>query len=239
MKGSHFITAHPGLHERLAGRAIYGEAADGRPIFVLPLGSATLVGTTEVPLDTEPADATASPEELAYLLEAVNGLFTDLRLNKADIEMHYAGVRPLPRSDATKLGSVTRRHWLEPCPSAPEPFYSLVGGKLTTCRSLAEAGTKTILARLGREPIRNSRERPLPGGENYPTSATAIETECRRLSSRLGYSLDAITVVWSLVGTRTESVLSDTGSHMSTPVDQSLPNRDEFAEAVRRLDDRT
>ena len=35
-KGSHFITAHAGLATALAGRAIYAEARDGRPVFILP-----------------------------------------------------------------------------------------------------------------------------------------------------------------------------------------------------------
>jgi glycerol-3-phosphate dehydrogenase len=208
VKGSHFLTGHAGLRERLAGRAIYGEAPDGRPIFVLPLGPATLVGTTEVPLDTEPAEAVASTEELEYLLAAVNGMFADLELDAGDIEMHYSGVRPLPRANSAKLGAVTRRHWLEPCESAPEPFYSLVGGKLTTCRSLAQEGTATILARLGLRPTANSQERPLPGGENYPTDARALEAEWRRLAARFSLSQPAIETVWSLVGTRAESILA-------------------------------
>lgn len=207
VKGSHFLTSHAGLHAKLSGRAIYGEAADGRPVFVLPFGSMTLVGTTEVPMDTDPAEAVASSEELDYLLGAVNGLFADLKLTAADINMHYSGVRPLPRSDSKKLGAVTRRHWLEPCASAPEPFYSLVGGKLTTCRSLAEEGAAMILSRLGRQPTANSRERPLPGGENYPRDTAAVEAEWRRLAAGLGFSVSAIEAVWSLVGTRTEAVL--------------------------------
>jgi glycerol-3-phosphate dehydrogenase len=209
VKGSHFITTHAGLRERLAGRAIYGEAHDGRPIFVLPMGTATLIGTTEVPLDADPADAVASPEELDYLLNAVNEMFEDLRIQPADIEMHYSGVRPLPRAGSTKLGAVTRRHWLEPCESAPEPCYSLVGGKLTTCRSLAQEGAATILARLGLGPTADSRERPLPGGENYPADAAALESEWRRLAVRFSLPQAAIEAVWSLVGTRTESTLAE------------------------------
>ena len=125
VKGSHFLTSHAGLHAKLAGRAIYGEAADGRPVFVLPFGSMTLVGTTEVPMDTDPAEAVASPEELDYLVGAVNGLFADLQLTSGDIGMHYSGVRPLPRSDSKKLGAVTRRHWLEPCRQRQSRFIRL------------------------------------------------------------------------------------------------------------------
>ena len=47
-------------------------------------------------------------------------------------------------------GDYRRKHWLEEHTSAPLPFYSIVGGKLTTCRSLAEsARAETIVAQLG------------------------------------------------------------------------------------------
>jgi glycerol-3-phosphate dehydrogenase len=48
--------------------------------------------------------------------------------------------------------------------AAPVPLVSLVGGKLTTCRSLAEETAAAVLARLGRKAIANSRERPIPKG---------------------------------------------------------------------------
>ncbi|HEV3415864.1 MAG TPA: FAD-dependent oxidoreductase, partial [Pirellulales bacterium] len=137
-KGSHFITHHEPLRARLAGRAIYVEAADGRPVFVLPFGQATLIGTTDLLFADDPADAVATPEELQYLVEAVNELFPDLRLSTADIALHYSGVRPLPASDASATAAVTRRHWLEPNTESAVPLYSIIGGKLTTCRSLAE-----------------------------------------------------------------------------------------------------
>ena len=131
-KGSHFVTYHPGLRDRLAGRGIYVEAADGRPVFVLPFGDGTLVGTTDLVYDDDPAQAQASPEELDYLLNAVNDLFSDVRLSPRDIEMHYSGVRPLPYVGPRTPSAVTRRHLLQPNPDCPVPFYSIIGGKLTT-----------------------------------------------------------------------------------------------------------
>src|SRR5207248_10052739 len=59
-KGSHFVTAHAGLRAALAGRGIYAEAADGRPVFVLPLGENSLVGTTDIPFSGDPAAAVAA-----------------------------------------------------------------------------------------------------------------------------------------------------------------------------------
>jgi glycerol-3-phosphate dehydrogenase len=208
-KGSHFITHHQRLRDRLGGRAIYVEAADGRPVFVLPFGQATLVGTTDLPFHDDPASAVASPDELRYLVDAVNDLFPDLRLAVDDISLHYSGVRPLPDAGPTTPGAVTRRHWLEPNNDCPIPLYSVIGGKLTTCRSLAEESAGTILARLGLEQQANSRDRPLPGGEDYPRDPARLQAEWNRIATRFGLELACIEAMWSLVGTRTESVLAD------------------------------
>ena len=78
-----------------------------------------------------------------------------------------------------------------------------------------------ILSRLGRQPTANSRERPLPGGENYPRDAAAVEAEWKRLAAGLGFSVSAIEAVWSLVGTRTGAVLSASVANASTPGDGS------------------
>jgi glycerol-3-phosphate dehydrogenase len=160
-KGSHFVTGSAKLKELLSGRAVYTEASDGRPVFVLPFVNGTLIGTTDEPFEGDPATATATPRELDYLVEAVNEVFPDLKLTSADIDMHYAGVRPLPHSDAATTAAVSRGHWLEPNPNAPLPFFSIVGGKLTTCRSLAEESAATILKAIGMPVVGNSEDRPI------------------------------------------------------------------------------
>jgi glycerol-3-phosphate dehydrogenase len=164
-KGSHFLTANETLRGLLAGRAIYGEARDGRPVFILPFGASTLVGTTDEPYRGHPQDAQATNVELDYLLDAVNHILPDAQLAPVDIEQHYCGVRPLPKTDAATPAAITRRHWLEENTSSAVPMYSVIGGKLTTCRSLAEEAVATILPRIGRNKIADSRERPLSGTE--------------------------------------------------------------------------
>jgi glycerol-3-phosphate dehydrogenase len=54
---------------------------------------------------------------------------------------------------------------MEPQAGAPWPLFSIIGGKLTTCRSLAEEAADRLLATLGRVRTASSRDRPLPGGE--------------------------------------------------------------------------
>ncbi|MBC7852376.1 MAG: FAD-dependent oxidoreductase, partial [Pirellulaceae bacterium] len=165
-KGSHFFTWHPQLKEMLGGNGIYTEAADGRPVFLLPLAEGTLVGTTDASFSGDPATAMATDEELDYLVAVVRGIFPAAGVARHDIAWHYSGIRPLPYVDAQSTAAITRRHQLVWNESSPIPLLSLIGGKLTTCRSLAEETAAAVLVRLGESAadVRNSRARVIPGG---------------------------------------------------------------------------
>ena len=165
-KGSHFFTWHSQLKELLGGNGIYTEAADGRPVFLLPLAEGTLVGTTDLPFRGDPATAVATDEELEYLVAVVRCIFPAAGVTQHDIAWHYSGVRPLPHIDAKNTAAITRRHQLVWNEGSHIPLVSLVGGKLTTCRSLAEETAAAVLVRLGEgaADIRNSRARVIPGG---------------------------------------------------------------------------
>ncbi len=160
-KGSHLLTPHAGLRNRLDGNGVYLEADDGRPIFLLPLGDATLIGTTDLVFGGDPQDAVATEDEIEYLVAAVNQVFPDLQFARDEVTLHYCGVRPLPFADNTTPGAITRRHLLEEHADASVPFYSIVGGKLTTSRSLAEETASTVLTRVGREIKSTSCDRPI------------------------------------------------------------------------------
>ncbi len=214
-KGSHFLTHDPALAEALGGSALYAEAEDGRPIFAMPLGHAVLVGTTDIPFEGDLADVVASDEELDYLLDAVHRLFPHIRLTRDDIHLHYSGVRPLPFCDETVPGAITRRHWMEEHTDSDVPLYSIIGGKLTTCRSLADEAARTILSRLGKSPASNSRDRIIPGGESHPTNREELAAEWDRLARQSEVQRGSVEAIWSLYGSRCRDLLptlSDTSN---------------------------
>ncbi|MFM8380012.1 MAG: glycerol-3-phosphate dehydrogenase/oxidase, partial [Planctomycetia bacterium] len=163
-KGSHVVLDAAPLRAALGERGVYAEADDGRPVFVLPFGPRlVLVGTTDIPFAGDPSMATADEQEIAYLLAAVARLFPAVAPGRGAVQQHYCGVRPLPAADGAVPAAVTRRHMLVRHPAAPQPTWSIVGGKLTTCRSLAEQSAREILGTLGLPVRSTSRERPLPG----------------------------------------------------------------------------
>ena len=162
-KGSHLLIDSSQLRRALGSRGVYAEAADGRPMFVLPFGGRlVLVGTTDIPFSGDPATARADDAEIDYLLAAVGVLFPAVAPRRSDVVQHYCGVRPLPATDGAPAG-ITRRHMIVRRAGAPLPLWSIVGGKLTTCRSLAESAAAEILTALSMPVTATSRDRPLPG----------------------------------------------------------------------------
>ncbi|NLF68047.1 MAG: glycerol-3-phosphate dehydrogenase/oxidase [Candidatus Anammoximicrobium sp.] len=226
-QGSHFLTFHRALAEALGGQGVYAEAEDGRPVFVLPWDRGTLVGTTDLPYHGDPGEAVASDAELEYLVGVVRQLFPQIALTRDDIHLHYSGVRPLPQTGGATPASVTRRHWMEAHLGSGVPLYSIVGGKLTTCRSLAEESAATILKRLGRPVLANSRERPIPGGDSYPAAETDLQGEWQRLGGRFGLPPESVRAIWALYGSRAGTVLAEldglpgdtvAGTHLPRPL---------------------
>jgi len=198
-KGSHLLVRSESLRGGLSGFGVYCEATDGRPIFVLPFGpELVLVGTTDIPFTGDPADARTDEAEIDYLLTAVRRLFPAAGLRREQVQQHYCGVRPLPNAAGAGGGrppaGITRRHLLVRHEGAPVPLWSIVGGKLTTCRSLAEVTAATVLAGIGLPVLATSRERPLPGNCAGASRDAAVRG-CRDLAGRSGLATDEAAVV--------------------------------------------
>jgi glycerol-3-phosphate dehydrogenase len=142
VRGSHIVLPRfPGAPT--AG--LYTEAADGRPVFVLPWNEQILVGTTEVPDSGDPARTAPSNEEIEYLLRTVTKLFPKAKISAHDIKYAFAGVRPLPNTPGDKPSAVTRRHFLhDHSDDGAQKLISVIGGKLTTAASLARECARKI-----------------------------------------------------------------------------------------------
>ena len=258
-KGSHFVTFHPELAQLLDRNGIYAEAADGRPVFLLPFGEAVLVGTTDEPFAGDPDTARATPAELQYLMDAVHGVFPQVTLSHADLEVVYSGVRPLPASGPSVPAAITRRHWLAEHAGLGVPCFSVVGGKLTTCRSLAESAAQSILNRLHQASRTTSEERPLPGSAvSQDVTERTVEGEIQRstlvddtaLAKQFDMPIETIAAVRSLYGERAGAVFlaslngAQSGQQTEnatlldcTPYPVALARYMVEHEWVRRLDD--
>ncbi len=212
-KGSHFITFHSPLRLALGDNAVYAEADDGRLVFVLPFRDAVLVGTTDERFDQDPGAARATPDELAYLMGMVNRVFPQVRLTQEHIELHYSGVRPLPVPRGGPAAAITRDHSIITHRIHNHPLLTIVGGKLTTCRSLAEQVADQVFQTLGVQRRAETRERPYPGGSAYPTTPSALAEAWERLAAQFDVNMTEVLSLWSLIGNRTEKVLTELEGH--------------------------
>ncbi len=142
VRGSHIVLP------RFSGSpsaAVYTEAADGRPIFVIPWNDQILVGTTEVADNGDPEKTVPSADEINYLVRSVAHLFPKAKLSAQSVKHAFAGIRPLPYSPENRPSAVTRRHILhDHTGDGAAHMLSMIGGKLTTAASLARDCARKI-----------------------------------------------------------------------------------------------
>ena len=198
-KGAHIVVDRlPGMTEA----ACYAEAgADGRPFFIIPWNGMTLIGTTDIPYDGDPARVSVDAAEIDYLFTEAGRLFPGAGLTRASIHYHYAGVRPLPSAVAKDQAAITRRHHIKHHRTIARGLYSVIGGKLSTYRHLAEEVVDRLARKVHRDlsPCETAR-RSLPGALSEPAPL------CAELSGRAGLTAAAANRLTGLYGARAVDV---------------------------------
>jgi len=141
VKGSHIVL--PRLYE--GEHAFILQNDDGRVIFMIPYGDIhTLVGTTDIPVEGDPAAPRASDAEIDYICRAVSRYLAK-PARPEQVAWSYSGVRPLYDDGSADPSDVTRDYTLRVDDDQHAmPVLSVYGGKITTYRVLAEKA----LARL-------------------------------------------------------------------------------------------
>lgn len=174
-KGSHIVV---GPFKGAPKDAFYVEAAaDGRPFFIIPWNGQYLIGTTDIRYGADLGEIRASREEVDYLLSETNRVFPAAQLGSDDIHYAYAGVRPLPHRQKGPESSITRRHIIRRNRKIARGLISIIGGKLTTYRNLAEQTVDRVGKMLGRRlPDCRTRDTLLPGAYRLDEARTALES---------------------------------------------------------------
>ena len=111
------------------------KTSDGRVLFCIPWLGATLVGTTDTPVEFAALEPAALEGEIDFVLETVGQYLTEPPARN-DILSVFAGIRPLVKSvDAVKTSALSRGHDLLVDRSG---LITITGGKWTTYRRMAE-----------------------------------------------------------------------------------------------------
>ena len=162
VQGSHIV-----VPRRYAGEhAFILQNDDRRVVFMIPFEERfTLVGTTDVPVQGDPADARASDEEVAYLCRAASR-YLARALEPSEVIWRYAGVRPLYDDGSHDPSAITRDYTLRVDDvGGATPVLSVFGGKLTTYRRLAEHALDRLRPYFPAMKSAWTAHTPLPGSD--------------------------------------------------------------------------
>jgi glycerol-3-phosphate dehydrogenase len=208
-KGSHLILDHPELNRAANGHEIFFENNDGRIVLILPYLDKVMIGTTDIRID-DPEGAVCTPEEVDYMLKLVKKVFPTINVEPSQIVFQFSGVRPLPSSDRSYTGNVSRDHSIAAVEPKPDglafPIFSLIGGKWTTFRAFAEQATDRVLERLGRARNANTMNLAIGGGKDYPRDAAARKAWIENVSKQSGLSVDRVETLLERYGTRAQLI---------------------------------
>lgn len=199
-KGTHLVV------RRFAGGpatdCVYYEArSDGRQVLVIPWDGRYLIGSTDKRFTGDLDRAQPDQDEVDYILAETNLAFPAARLSADDVEYAYTGVRPLPYVPTGDVGKITRKHIIHAHGPAFPGLLTVIGGKLTTFRTLGEHAADRAAKLLGVRERSSTRASTLPGARGDLAAAGA------RVASLLpGLGEAAVARLVALYGTRSIEV---------------------------------
>ncbi len=175
-RGTHLVLRAAALDGLTTAVMAPVPGASNRFVFALPQpdGAQGLVyvGLTDEPVDGDVPDVPVpSDAEVDFLLDVIGGAF-ERPVTRGDVVGAYAGLRPL--LDAGPEGStadLSRRHAVL---TSPDGVVTVVGGKLTTYRRMAEDAVDAVLART-----------PLPAGPCRTKDVPLIGAASRDVLARV------------------------------------------------------
>lgn len=180
-KGVHIVTPSGTRNAILA----FAES-DGRAFFVTPWLGCSLIGTTDTDYAGDPGEVAADEDDVRYLQTEACRAFPSAPFDR----VHYAsaGVRALVRVDGVPEGEVSRKHAIvdHQRRDGIAGLISVVGGKITAYRAIADEVADLVSMRLGRRTSGTTESRPLPGA----TADGRAVSETRRRAQGLGLASD-------------------------------------------------
>lgn len=197
-KGIHIVT--PRATER--AHVLFAKS-DGRLFFVLPWLGSTIVGTTDTDYDGDPADAAATEEDVRYLQTEARRAFPDAPFDR--IHFTYAGVRALVREEGVNEGQVSRKHALfdHERRDGVAGLLSVVGGKITAYRDIAEEVTDAVARKLALKLDASTAQAPLPGAR----------ADTRHEGPHLDVDRETVRHLERIYGTRSRDLLTLASAH--------------------------
>ena len=159
-RGSHLVL---NLERRGPRDAVLLSArSDGRPVFVVPWLEHHIIGTTDVHDPGDPTNIRTHSWEIDYLIAEASRALPGIGIERRNVLYAYSGVRPLPLvSGHASESAITRRSFvIDHQAEGVGRMVSIVGGKLTTARNLADHVAQHVGAAIGSPRARGIRALP-------------------------------------------------------------------------------
>lgn len=169
---------------------------DGRLMFVIPWLGYSWIGTTDTDFTGDPATAQATFEDVDYMLRSVTEFFPTL--DPTRIYFSNAGVRALVKDEGSE-SSVSRVHRIaDGARAGAENLISVLGGKITGYRAIAEEVVDAACAKLKTHAPCLTARNPLPGARRDVQSSDV---------SSAGLNSETIAHLFNLYGSRACALL--------------------------------
>jgi len=184
-------------------------------MFVIPWLGHTWIGTTDTDFTDDPATANATSKDVDYMLRSVTEYFPTL--DTARIYFSNAGVRALVKEEGSE-SSISRMHRIsyatprglpargprDGVRSGAENLISVLGGKITGYRAIAEEVVDVVCSKLNVAAPCMTARNPLPGAgpDRGPDGASSA-----------GLSDQTIAHLTSLYGSRSSEIIELAASH--------------------------
>ncbi len=219
-QGIHMITRPLARHH-----ALVLTTKAGRVFFIIPWRGRSLIGTTDTRYEGHPDEYRVTRAGLETFIGEVNEALPSANLTIDDVEWSYGGLRPIVENDTAlrDVNKASRKYEIYDHKKENRlgGMLTVVGGKYTTSRALAERLTEIACEHLNMpRPSRTTAGHILPGGRigSWAGAKTRIMREYDVHS-------DHAAILLAHYGTRALKFLAEAKASpdLAAPIDETKP----------------
>lgn len=205
--------------------AVVLQTRSKRHFFLIPFRGMTLAGTTDTRFEGHPDAYGVTRAAAQEFITEINEVYPSAQLKMEDLAWTYGGLRPIVDAETdvdVEVYKASRKYEIydHAKEDGLDGFVTVVGGKYTTSRNLAEQLTDLVEKKLGRPrtPCRTAQA-TLPGGA-IPSWRDFI-TAGREAHPELGEAmLQQLSLVY---GSRRQRLIDRMTGELAAPLDEYQP----------------